>query len=105
MIGNRLKSHAEILVVKLVCIRITRARVALLIHFVLSEFRHVVGHSGNLVSPTPKNQQIMSDDSEEEIIYNPFEAFLNVGRHLLFRKEYKKALIYLDRVCPVTGFT
>ncbi|VDD80264.1 unnamed protein product [Mesocestoides corti] len=36
-------------------------------------------------------------DSEEEVIYNPYEAFVNVGRHLLFRKEYSRALHYLDK--------
>ncbi|KAL5112417.1 hypothetical protein TcWFU_006954 [Taenia crassiceps] len=36
-------------------------------------------------------------DSEEEVIFNPFEAYLNIGRHLLFRKDYKRALIYLDK--------
>eukprot|EP00108_Taenia_solium_P003951 TsM_000831100 transcript=TsM_000831100 gene=TsM_000831100 len=36
-------------------------------------------------------------DSEEEVIFNPFEAYFNIGRHLLFRKDYKRALVYLDK--------
>lgn len=37
-------------------------------------------------------------DSEVEIIFNPCEAYLNIGKHLLFRKDYKRALDYLDKV-------
>ncbi|VDK32525.1 unnamed protein product [Taenia asiatica] len=37
-------------------------------------------------------------DSEEEVIFNPFEAYYNIGRHLLFRKDYKRALVYLDKL-------
>ena len=41
-------------------------------------------------------------DSEEEVIFNPFEAYLNIGRHLLFRKDYKRALVYLDKVISIS---
>ncbi|KAM7541592.1 hypothetical protein Aperf_G00000042224 [Anoplocephala perfoliata] len=36
-------------------------------------------------------------DSEAEMIFNPCEAYLNIGKHLLFRKDYKRALVYLDK--------
>lgn len=44
-------------------------------------------------------------DSEEEVIFNPFDAYFNIGRHLLFRKDYKRALVYLDKVrCNICYF-
>ncbi|VDK86107.1 unnamed protein product [Dibothriocephalus latus] len=40
----------------------------------------------------------MSDESGEEIIYNAFDAYLNIGRHLIKRKAFARALIYLDEI-------
>ncbi|CDS38313.1 outer arm dynein binding protein [Echinococcus multilocularis] len=36
-------------------------------------------------------------ESEEEVIFNPFEAYLNIGRHLVCRNDFKRALFYLDK--------
>ncbi|VDL97155.1 unnamed protein product [Schistocephalus solidus] len=45
----------------------------------------------------------MSDESREEVIYNAFDAYLNIGRHLIKRKAFARALLYLDEVsCNLT---
>ncbi|VDL60846.1 unnamed protein product [Hymenolepis diminuta] len=36
-------------------------------------------------------------ESDAESVFNSFQAYLNIGRHLLFRKDYKRALTYLDK--------
>ncbi|VDO14000.1 unnamed protein product [Rodentolepis nana] len=42
---------------------------------------------------------LSQDDSETETeqVFNSFEAYLNIGRHLLCLKDYKRALTYLDK--------
>lgn len=40
-------------------------------------------------------------ESDESALFNPFQAYLNIGRHHFFRKDFKRALAYLDKVSHI----